>query len=45
MQEKYGEEEYNIIPDTYTLPDQYAEFAAKFRSDGGKWIIKPTSSS
>jgi len=26
MQERFGKEEFNIIPDTYILPDEFADF-------------------
>ena len=30
MQEKFGKEEFNIIPDTYILPDEFADFYSHF---------------
>ena len=30
MQDKYGKHHFNIIPDTYVLPDEFAEFHAHF---------------
>jgi hypothetical protein len=51
MQEKFGREEFNIIPDTYILPDEFADFYSHFhalRSKGdsvNRWIIKPSNSS
>lgn len=51
MQEKYGKRNYYIIPDTYLLPDEFADFFAEFhqvKSTEGKralWIIKPNASS
>ena len=46
MQEKYGKEESNIIPDSYILPDEFADFYNHFHSLRNKdlqnmWIIKP----
>jgi hypothetical protein len=26
MQEQYGKDEFNIIPDSYILPDEFADF-------------------
>lgn len=51
MQEKFGKRNYYIIPDTYLLPDEFADFFAEFHqmknSEGRKplWIIKPNASS
>ncbi len=51
MQEKYGKEEFNIIPDTYILPDEFADFYSHFHKLKAKevqnnlWIIKPQNSS
>ena len=50
MQEKFGREEFNIIPDTYILPDEFADFYSQFHSLRSKeqvnrWIIKPSNSS
>ena len=57
MQEKFGKENFDIIPDTYILPDEFADFYSHFHiqrqqidSDSSKqklnqWIIKPTNSS
>jgi tubulin polyglutamylase TTLL5 len=51
MQEKFGKRNFHIIPDTYLLPDEFADFFAEFHqlknSEGRKplWIIKPNASS
>ena len=51
MQEKFGKRNYHILPDTYLLPDEFADFFAEFhqvKSTEGKrslWIIKPNASS
>ena len=50
MQEKFGKEKFNIIPDTYILPDEFADFYSHFHMLKSKelpnnWIIKPTNSS
>jgi len=50
MQEKFGKRNFYIIPDTYLLPDEFADFFAEFHqvknSEGRKplWIVKPNSS-
>jgi hypothetical protein len=30
MQEKHGKEEFNLIPDSYILPDEFADFYSHF---------------
>jgi len=50
MQERFGKDEFNIIPDTYILPDEFADFYSHFHTLKSKemnnnWIIKPTNSS
>ena len=30
MQEKFGKETFHIIPDTYNLPDEFADFYSHF---------------
>lgn len=51
MQEKFGTEDFNIIPDTYILPDEFADFYSHFHKLKNKegecnmWIIKPSASS
>lgn len=51
MQEKFGKRNFYIIPDTYLLPDEFADFFAEFHqlknSEGKKplWIVKPNASS
>jgi len=51
MQEKFGKRNYYIIPDTYLLPDEFADFFAEFHqvknTEGRKplWIIKPNAGS
>ena len=30
MQEKYGKYYYDIVPDTYCLPDEFADFYAHY---------------
>jgi hypothetical protein len=46
MQEKFGKEAFAIIPDSYILPDEFADFYSHFHSldskgEPNKWIIKP----
>ena len=52
MQEKFGRDAFNILPDTYILPDEFADFYSQFHSLKGKsgvnqnmWIVKPANSS
>lgn len=52
MQEKFGEE-FDIVPETYILPDEFADFYNKFnevkstlkKEEKNIWIIKPSASS
>ena len=49
MQEKYGKYYYDIVPDTYCLPEEYADFYAHYHrlkaQDPKKnlWITKPNA--
>lgn len=50
MQELHGKEAFNIIPDSYILPDEFADFYSHFhqlrsKEQPNKWIIKPQNSS
>ena len=50
MQEKFGKEAFCIIPDSYVLPDEFADFYSHFHNLRSKeksnmWIIKPQNSS
>ena len=50
MQDKFTKEEFDIIPDTYNLPDEFPDFYSAFhkRRQAKKhnfWIIKPTNMS
>jgi tubulin polyglutamylase TTLL5 len=46
MQETYGKEEFDIVPDTYVLPDEFPDFYSHFhREKNSKWIVKPNASS
>lgn len=33
MQLKYGKDQFGFIPDTYVIPEEYAEFIAQFNHD------------
>lgn len=52
MQERFGKEAFDIIPDTYNLPDEFADFYNHFhklnQQESSKqdnlWIVKPTNS-
>ena len=53
MQEKHGNDSFEIIPDTYILPDEFADFYSHFHSlksknkegEANMWIVKPSASS
>ena len=51
MQEKFGKRNFYITPDTFLLPDEFADFFAEFHqvknTEGRKslWISKPWASS
>jgi tubulin polyglutamylase TTLL5 len=46
MQEKFGKKYFDITPDTYNLPDEFADFYAHFHNEKHlKWIVKPPASS
>jgi tubulin polyglutamylase TTLL5 len=52
LQEKYGKHYFDIVPDTYVLPDEFADFYSHFHkqkkisgADKNLWIVKPTASS
>lgn len=47
-QQKYGKAAFNIIPDTYVLPDEFADFYSHYhenRKTGNPniWILKPNA--
>jgi len=49
-QQKYGKANFNIIPDTYVLPDEFSDFYEHYRelekiSAPNLWILKPNASS
>lgn len=51
MQQKFGKSAFDIIPDTYILPDEFADFYSQFHLLKNKavsqnfWIVKPSASS
>lgn len=45
LQHKFGTEHFDFIPDTYILPDEFADFYTKFQAEKAWWIIKPCASS
>lgn len=46
MQDKFGKEHFNFLPETYILPDQFSEFAGRFQeTPDWLWIAKPNASS
>ncbi len=51
MQERFGKQNFDFVPDTYILPDEFGDFYAhyqKLKSHDSKknvWIVKPANSS
>mmetsp|Transcript_6716 Transcript_6716/g.843 ORF Transcript_6716/g.843 Transcript_6716/m.843 type:complete len:142 (+) Transcript_6716:592-1017(+) len=46
MQDKYSKHDFNFIPETFILPDEFSEFYSTFhREKHSMWIIKPSCSS
>ena len=36
MQEKFGRKAFNIVPETFVLPDEFADFFAYFHKEKNK---------
>ena len=46
MQEKFGKENFDFLPETYILPEDFSEFAGRFQENSDwLWIAKPHASS
>ncbi|XP_043328965.1 tubulin polyglutamylase TTLL5 [Cervus canadensis] len=45
MQHTYGFKAFHILPQTFLLPAEYAEFCNSYSKDRGPWIVKPVASS
>lgn len=49
MQDKFGKEPFDILPETYVLPNEFADFYSQFhelKNHGqNHWIIKPAAAS
>jgi len=51
MQEKFGRKAFNITPETFVLPEEFADFFSFFHKEKNKegkkplWIIKPNAKS
>jgi hypothetical protein len=51
MQEKFGKDQFDFIPDTYILPNEYGDLMSHYQklkqSDPRRnvWIVKPSNSS
>ena len=51
MQEKFGRKAFNIVPETFVLPDEFADFFSYFHKEKNKdsrkplWIVKPSAQS
>jgi len=49
MQEKFGRKAFNIVPETFVLPDEFADFFSFFHKEKNKdsrkplWIVKPSA--
>lgn len=45
MQEQYGKTHFDIVPETFILPEELADFYTEFQGQKpSKWIIKPPAS-
>lgn len=46
LQDRFGKEAFDFLPETYLLPEAFTEFAAKLTEEPeGIWIAKPNASS
>lgn len=45
LQISKGPKHFNFIPKTFTIPNEYSEFAAAHHRMRGAWIVKPVASS
>ncbi|XP_015413529.1 PREDICTED: tubulin polyglutamylase TTLL5 isoform X3 [Myotis davidii] len=45
MQHTHGFKAFHILPQTFLLPAEYAEFCNCYSKDRGPWIVKPVASS
>lgn len=46
LQERYGKEAFDFLPETYLLPEDFTDFAARFAAESDLvWIAKPNASS
>lgn len=46
MHHKFGRENFDFIPETYILPDEFSDFYNRYQKDKNlQWILKPSSSS
>ncbi|KAM5244575.1 tubulin polyglutamylase TTLL5 isoform 16-T25 [Hipposideros larvatus] len=45
MQHTHGFKAFHILPQTFLLPTEYAEFCNSYSKDRGPWIVKPVASS
>jgi len=44
MQEKFGRDNFDYLPETFILPDEFTEFYAQFHKEKkSMWIVKPTA--
>ena len=50
MQQKFGKQQFDFLPETYTIPEEFNEFYKAFHVRSSKdernlWIVKPSCSS
>jgi tubulin polyglutamylase TTLL5 len=46
MKDRFGHDEFDFIPQTYVLPDEFPDFYAHFQTEKhSMWIVKPSCSS
>ncbi|XP_028361635.1 tubulin polyglutamylase TTLL5 isoform X3 [Phyllostomus discolor] len=45
MQHTHGFKTFHILPQTFLLPAEYADFCNSYSKDRGPWIVKPVASS
>jgi len=45
MKHTFGAEDFEFVPESYTLPKQLVQFTRRFHLQGGWWIVKPINSS
>lgn len=41
MQTQFGKDQFNFIPDTFVIPDEFNDFCQQFNKEKQLWIVKP----